>query len=131
MGVGTPADSVEGVAQGVDMFECVMPTRNARNGHLFIRLDNLKVGNTRHREDPWPIDETATAGGSWSGPNIINAVAQPSSLALASLALMSAAALRRKTHRPALPAALVPASAAQFWRCVRPPATVPVPTARR
>ena len=56
MGVGTPEDSVEGVAQGVDMFDCVMPTRNARNGHLFIRFGNLKIGNTRHREDPWPID---------------------------------------------------------------------------
>ena len=58
MGVGTPEDSVEGVAQGVDMFDCVMPTRNARNGHLFIRFGNLKIGNTRHREDPRPIDES-------------------------------------------------------------------------
>ena len=49
MGVGTPEDLVEGVAQGVDMFDCVMPTRNARNGHLFTRFGDLKIRNARHR----------------------------------------------------------------------------------
>jgi queuine tRNA-ribosyltransferase len=58
MGVGTPEDLVEGVAQGVDMFDCVMPTRNARNGHLFTRFGDLKIRNARHREDQGPIDET-------------------------------------------------------------------------
>jgi queuine tRNA-ribosyltransferase len=58
MGVGTPEDLVEGVAQGVDMFDCVMPTRNARNGHLFTRFGDLKIRNARHREDTAPIDET-------------------------------------------------------------------------
>jgi queuine tRNA-ribosyltransferase len=58
MGVGTPEDLVEGVAQGVDMFDCVMPTRNARNGHLFTRFGDLKIRNARHREDAAPIDET-------------------------------------------------------------------------
>jgi queuine tRNA-ribosyltransferase len=58
MGVGTPEDLVEGVAQGVDMFDCVMPTRNARNGHLFTRFGDLKVRNARHKTDPRPIDET-------------------------------------------------------------------------
>ncbi len=58
MGVGTPEDLVEGVAQGVDMFDCVMPTRNARNGHLFTRFGDLKIRNARHREDAGPIDET-------------------------------------------------------------------------
>jgi queuine tRNA-ribosyltransferase len=58
MGVGTPEDLVEGVAQGVDMFDCVMPTRNARNGHLFTRFGDLKIRNARHRTDERPLDET-------------------------------------------------------------------------
>ncbi|MBA3774037.1 MAG: tRNA guanosine(34) transglycosylase Tgt [Ramlibacter sp.] len=56
MGVGTPEDLVEGVAQGVDMFDCVMPTRNARNGHLFTRFGDLKLRNARHRTDETPLD---------------------------------------------------------------------------
>jgi queuine tRNA-ribosyltransferase len=60
MGVGTPEDLVEGVAQGVDMFDCVMPTRNARNGHLFTRFGDLKIRNARHQTDPRPIDESCT-----------------------------------------------------------------------
>jgi queuine/archaeosine tRNA-ribosyltransferase len=60
MGVGTPEDLVEGVAQGVDMFDCVMPTRNARNGHLFTRFGDLKIRNARHRNDERPLDETCT-----------------------------------------------------------------------
>jgi queuine tRNA-ribosyltransferase len=58
MGVGTPEDIVEGVAQGVDMFDCVMPTRNARNGHLFTRFGDLKIRNARHRADDRPLDPT-------------------------------------------------------------------------
>jgi queuine tRNA-ribosyltransferase len=58
MGVGTPEDLVEGVACGVDMFDCVMPTRNARNGHLFTRFGDLKIRNAKHRLDPRPIDPT-------------------------------------------------------------------------
>lgn len=60
MGVGTPEDLVEGVAQGVDLFDCVLPTRNARNAHLFTRFGDLKLRNARFREDPRPIDETCT-----------------------------------------------------------------------
>ena len=60
MGVGTPEDLVEGVAQGMDMFDCVMPTRNARNGHLFTRFGDLKIRNARHRSDERPLDETCT-----------------------------------------------------------------------
>ena len=60
MGVGTPEDLVEGVAQGVDMFDCVMPTRNARNGHLFTRYGDLKIRNARHRTDERPLDETCS-----------------------------------------------------------------------
>ena len=60
MGVGTPEDLVEGVAAGVDMFDCVMPTRNARNGHLFTRFGDLKIRNARHRMDELPIDESCT-----------------------------------------------------------------------
>jgi queuine tRNA-ribosyltransferase len=58
MGVGTPEDLVDGVACGVDMFDCVMPTRNARNGHLFTRYGDLKIRNARHKTDERPIDET-------------------------------------------------------------------------
>jgi queuine tRNA-ribosyltransferase len=58
MGVGTPEDLVEGVACGVDMFDCVMPTRNARNGHLFTRFGDLRIRNARYKDDEQPIDET-------------------------------------------------------------------------
>ena len=58
MGVGTPEDLVEGVAAGVDMFDCVMPTRNARNGHLFTRFGDLKIRNARHKTDERPVDMT-------------------------------------------------------------------------
>ena len=72
MGVGTPEDLVEGVAQGVDLFDCVMPTRNARNGHLFTRFGDLRIRNARYKADPAPIDETcrchACAGSPWAGP---------------------------------------------------------------
>ena len=60
MGVGTPEDLIEGVAQGVDMFDCVMPTRNARNAHLFTRFGDLKIRNARHRTDERPLDETCS-----------------------------------------------------------------------
>jgi queuine tRNA-ribosyltransferase len=60
MGVGTPEDLIEGVAQGVDMFDCVMPTRNARNGTLFTRYGDLKIRNARHKTDPLPLDPTCT-----------------------------------------------------------------------
>ena len=60
MGVGTPEDLVRGVQEGVDMFDCVMPTRNARNGHLFTRFGDLKIRNARHKQDPTPLDETCT-----------------------------------------------------------------------
>jgi queuine tRNA-ribosyltransferase len=60
MGVGTPEDLVEGVAHGVDLFDCVMPTRNARNAHLFTRFGDLKLRNARCRDDPRPIDESCT-----------------------------------------------------------------------
>ncbi len=56
MGVGTPEDLVEGVANGLDMFDCVMPTRNARNGHLFTRFGDLKIRNAKHRNDERPLD---------------------------------------------------------------------------
>jgi queuine tRNA-ribosyltransferase len=58
MGVGTPEDLVEGVARGIDMFDCVMPTRNARNGHLFTRFGDLRIRNACHKSDERPIDES-------------------------------------------------------------------------
>lgn len=57
MGVGTPKDIVEAVARGVDMFDCVLPTRNARNGMLFTRQGKISVKQARYREDPNPPDE--------------------------------------------------------------------------
>jgi len=58
MGVGTPEDLVAGVTSGVDMFDCVMPTRNARNGHYFTRFGDLKIRNARYKSDTMPIDPT-------------------------------------------------------------------------
>ena len=58
MGVGTPEDLVAGVANGVDMFDCVMPTRNARNGWLFTRFGDLKIKNARYKDDNQPLDDT-------------------------------------------------------------------------
>jgi len=57
MGVGTPADLVQAVQYGVDMFDCVMPTRNARNAYLFTSKGLLKLRNSRYRDDLNPIDE--------------------------------------------------------------------------
>jgi len=67
MGVGTPEDLVEGVACGVDMFDCVMPTRNARNGHLFTRHGDLRLRNARYKTDARPIDETCACHACASG----------------------------------------------------------------
>ena len=58
MGVGTPEDIVAAVAAGVDMLDCVLPTRNARNGWLFTRWGDIRLRNARYRNDPRPIDET-------------------------------------------------------------------------
>jgi queuine tRNA-ribosyltransferase len=57
MGVGTPEDLVAAVGMGIDMFDCVMPTRNARNGWLFTRFGDIKIRNAKHRDDPRPLDE--------------------------------------------------------------------------
>jgi queuine tRNA-ribosyltransferase len=56
MGVGTPEDIVAGVAAGIDMFDCVLPTRNARNGWLFTRYGDVKIRNAAHRADTGPLD---------------------------------------------------------------------------
>jgi queuine tRNA-ribosyltransferase len=58
MGVGTPEDLILGVSQGIDMFDCVMPTRNARNGWLFTRFGDLKLRNAGFKEDIRPLDPT-------------------------------------------------------------------------
>jgi queuine tRNA-ribosyltransferase len=57
MGVGKPEDIVESVRRGIDMFDCVMPTRNARNGHLFVREGVIKIRNAKHKTDISPLDE--------------------------------------------------------------------------
>ena len=57
MGVGTPEDLVEAVRRGIDMFDCVMPTRNARNGHLFISTGVIKIRNSQYEFDTRPLDE--------------------------------------------------------------------------
>ncbi|HXN14823.1 MAG TPA: tRNA guanosine(34) transglycosylase Tgt [Usitatibacter sp.] len=56
MGMGTPEDIVAAVAEGIDLFDCVLPTRNARNGWLFTREGDIKIKNARHREDTSPLD---------------------------------------------------------------------------
>lgn len=58
MGVGTPEDLVYAVSQGVDMFDCVMPTRNARNGWLFTRFGDIKIRNARYKDDTKPLDSS-------------------------------------------------------------------------
>ena len=60
MGVGTPEDLVEGVSRGIDMFDCVMPTRNARNGWLFTRYGDLKIRNSKYKNDLRPLDPTCS-----------------------------------------------------------------------
>lgn len=57
MGVGTPEDIVKAVCRGIDMFDCVLPTRNARNGHLFTGSGDVRIRNARHRNDQSPVDE--------------------------------------------------------------------------
>ena len=56
MGVGTPEDLINAIDKGVDMFDCVMPTRNARNGWLFTRYGDIKLKNAQYRDDLKPID---------------------------------------------------------------------------
>jgi queuine tRNA-ribosyltransferase len=58
MGVGKPEDLVEGVRRGIDMFDCVMPTRNARNGHLFVNTGVIKIRNAANKTDTGPLDST-------------------------------------------------------------------------
>lgn len=58
MGVGTPEDLLMAIGSGVDMFDCVMPTRNARNGHLFTRFGDVRIRNARYRDDTGPLDPT-------------------------------------------------------------------------
>jgi queuine tRNA-ribosyltransferase len=60
MGVGTPEDIIEGVARGVDMFDCVLPTRNARNGQLFTSRGKMSIRNARYKDDPRPPDENCS-----------------------------------------------------------------------
>jgi queuine tRNA-ribosyltransferase len=60
MGVGTPEDIVDAVGQGMDMFDCVLPTRNARNGWIFARHGTIKLRNAQYREDVRPLDENCS-----------------------------------------------------------------------
>ena len=60
MGVGTPDDMLEAVARGIDMFDCVLPTRNGRHGHAFTRRGVVNLRNARHADDPRPLDEDST-----------------------------------------------------------------------
>lgn len=57
MGVGKPEDIVEGVRRGIDMFDCVIPTRNARNGHLFVTDNIVKIRNAKYKDDIYPLDK--------------------------------------------------------------------------
>jgi queuine tRNA-ribosyltransferase len=62
MGVGTPDDLIEAVARGIDMFDCVMPTRNGRHGMAFSRFGQINIKNARHADDPRPLDEESPHG---------------------------------------------------------------------
>ena len=68
MGVGTPQDIVEAVARGIDMFDCVMPTRAGRHGQVFTRRGRVNLKNARHADDPRPLDEASDcpAARDWS-----------------------------------------------------------------
>ena len=57
MGVGTPEDIIDAVASGIDLFDCVLPTRNARNGWLYTRFGDVKIRNARYRDDTRPLDQ--------------------------------------------------------------------------
>jgi queuine tRNA-ribosyltransferase len=59
MGVGTPEDLLEAIRRGIDMFDCVMPTRNGRHGVAFTRYGQINLRNARHADDPRPLDETS------------------------------------------------------------------------
>ena len=59
MGVGTPDDIVESVARGIDMFDCVMPTRAGRHGVAYTRFGKINLKNARHADDPRPLDEAS------------------------------------------------------------------------
>jgi len=59
MGVGTPEDLVQSVARGIDMFDCVMPTRSGRHGQAFTRFGKINLRNSKHAEDMAPLDETS------------------------------------------------------------------------
>ena len=61
MGVGTPDDLLEAVARGIDMFDCVLPTRNGRHGLAFTRFGPINLKNARHADDPRPLDEESRA----------------------------------------------------------------------
>jgi queuine tRNA-ribosyltransferase len=56
MGVGTPKDIWTSIGAGIDMFDCVMPTRNARNGQLFTRAGRVNISNAKYRDDPAPVE---------------------------------------------------------------------------
>jgi queuine tRNA-ribosyltransferase len=60
MGVGTPDDLIESVARGIDMFDCVLPTRNGRHGMVFTRFGPINLANARHRDDPRPLDQRSS-----------------------------------------------------------------------
>jgi queuine tRNA-ribosyltransferase len=60
MGVGTPEDLLESVARGIDMFDCVLPTRNGRHGLAFTRFGPVNLRNARHADDPRPLDEESS-----------------------------------------------------------------------
>ena len=63
MGVGTPEDMLESVARGIDMFDCVMPTRSGRHGQAFTRFGKINLRNAKHADDPRPLDEASPCPG--------------------------------------------------------------------
>ena len=74
MGVGTPGNIIEGVYRGVDLFDCVMPSRNARHGHLFTWDGIINIKNLKYERDESPIDRTVTARSAAISPARISAI---------------------------------------------------------
>jgi len=88
MGVGKPEDIVAAVQRGIDMFDCVLPTRNARNDHLFTRHGDLRLRNARFREDMAPIDADCTCY-TCRRPNVAKFSAHGSTLSIISFTTRS------------------------------------------
>src|ERR1700726_3473239 len=100
MGVGTPEDMLEAVARGVDMFDCVMPTRNGRHGVAFTRFGQINLRNARHADDPRPLDEESPwpSANTYSRAYLHHLVKSGETLGAMLLSEINVAYYQRMTH---------------------------------